>query len=186
MLACDVKTATLEIVDPQVPADQRVLADYQKVPTSICMRSGATPPGGITTEVVLGGANPANLDVKGKLVLGQRGSKVALAKAGAVGMILDFTENFRLADERGWVTFGGKGWSFTRGSSPLVLFDYASGIGALAQAAGPRTCEGARLWRQPVLRRCLSLGDWSAPRNGWAGWRRGPLAWPSVRAGRAR
>ena len=36
-LAWDVKSATLEIVEPVVPADQRVLADYQKVPASICM-----------------------------------------------------------------------------------------------------------------------------------------------------
>src|ERR1700761_3578815 len=48
-LAWDVKTATLEIVEPAVPADQRVLADYQKVPASICMWSGPTPPGGVTT-----------------------------------------------------------------------------------------------------------------------------------------
>ena len=44
-LAWDVKTATLEIVEPEVPADMRVLADYQKVPTSACMWSGPTPPG---------------------------------------------------------------------------------------------------------------------------------------------
>ena len=31
-LAWDIKTGTLEIVDPAVPADQRVLADYQRVP----------------------------------------------------------------------------------------------------------------------------------------------------------
>src|SRR5437870_3933226 len=53
-LAWDVKVGTLEIVDPAVPADQRVLADYQKVPTSMCMWSGPTPPGGVLTEVVLG------------------------------------------------------------------------------------------------------------------------------------
>src|SRR4051812_44207196 len=44
-LAWDVKAGTLEIIDPAVPADQRVLADYQKVPTSIGMWSGPTPPG---------------------------------------------------------------------------------------------------------------------------------------------
>src|SRR3954468_6123029 len=52
-LAWDVKVGTLEIVDAAVPADQRVLADYQKVPTSIGMWSGPTPPGGVVTEVVL-------------------------------------------------------------------------------------------------------------------------------------
>src|SRR5881628_3615646 len=42
-LAWDVKVGTLEIVDPAVPADQRMLADYRKVPTSIGMWSGPTP-----------------------------------------------------------------------------------------------------------------------------------------------
>jgi hypothetical protein len=41
-LAWDVHVGTLEIVEPQVAADQRVLADYQKVPTSVC--SGAASP----------------------------------------------------------------------------------------------------------------------------------------------
>ena len=53
-LAWDVKVGTLEIVEPAVPAEQRMLADYQKVPASICMWSGPTPPGGVVTEVVLG------------------------------------------------------------------------------------------------------------------------------------
>src|SRR3954462_5451719 len=82
-LAWDVKVGTLEIVDPQVPADQRVLADYQKVPASICMWSGPTPPGGVGTEVVLGGTGSPQQDLKGKLVLGARGSKRAVAAAGA-------------------------------------------------------------------------------------------------------
>src|SRR5712691_8489703 len=38
-LAWDIKVGTLEIVEPQVPAAQRVLADYQKIPTSIGMWS---------------------------------------------------------------------------------------------------------------------------------------------------
>src|SRR6185369_3182663 len=35
-LAWDVKVGTLEILDPQVPAEQRMLADFQKIPTSLC------------------------------------------------------------------------------------------------------------------------------------------------------
>ena len=122
-LAWDVKTATLEIVEPAVPADQRVLADYQKVPASICMWSGPTAPGGVVTEVVLAASGAPQPDVKGKLVLGGRSSKRALAAAGALGIISDTTENRELADERGWVnSFGDNGWSFTKGSAPLVCF----------------------------------------------------------------
>src|SRR5205809_1468571 len=102
-LAWDVHVGTLEIVEPQVPAEQRVLADYQKVPTSLCMWSGPTPPGGVVTEVVAPSGSLQGVDLKGKLVLGQRGSKTALWKAGALGIISDTTENRDLADERGWV-----------------------------------------------------------------------------------
>jgi hypothetical protein len=52
-LAWDIRVGTLEIVDPYVPPDLRLLADYQRVPASIGMWSGPTPKGGITTEVVL-------------------------------------------------------------------------------------------------------------------------------------
>jgi hypothetical protein len=120
-LAWDVKVGTLEILDPTVPADMRVLADYQRVPTSIGMWSGPTPVGGVTTEIVLPSANLEN--VKGKLALGQRNAKVALAKAGALGLISENTENPALVDERGWVnSFGDNGWSFTKDSAPLVCF----------------------------------------------------------------
>jgi hypothetical protein len=136
-LAWDVKVGTLEIVEPQIPGDQlpaemRVLADYQKFPSSLCMWSGPTPVGGVVTDVVLAPddpaaraavAAPAHVDLKGKLVLGGRSSKATLAKAGALGLISEHTENADLVDERGWVnSFGDNGWSFTKGSAPLVCF----------------------------------------------------------------
>ncbi len=123
-LAWDLSVGTLEIVDPPVPVDMRVLADYQRVPCSIGMWSGPTPAGGVTTEIVLASGNWKNSDLKGKLVLGPPlGSKRALAKAGALGLISERTENRALLDERGWVnSFGDNGWSFTKGSAPLVCF----------------------------------------------------------------
>jgi hypothetical protein len=122
-LAWDVHTGTLEIVEPQVPANQRVLADYRSAPASVCMWSGPTPPGGVVAEVVAPAGNPENEEIKGKMILGQRGSKSALGKAGALGIISEATENRDLADERGWVnSFGDNGWSFTKGSTPLVCF----------------------------------------------------------------
>jgi hypothetical protein len=122
-LAWDVHTATLEIVEPRVSADQRVLADYQKVPASVCMWSGPTPAGGAVAEVVAPAGNIEGMDLKGKMVLGQRVAKSALWKAGALGIISESTENRDLVDERGWVnSFGDNGWSFTKGSAPLVCF----------------------------------------------------------------
>lgn len=122
-MAWDPHVATLEIVSPQVPEDMRVLADYQQVPTSLCMWSGPTPPGGVETEIVLPPKDIRTADLKGKLVLGDHIPKAELAKAGALGMIHESTVNPALLDERDWVnSFGDNGWSFTKGSAPLVCF----------------------------------------------------------------
>ncbi len=129
-LAWDVKQAQLEIVEPAVSAELRVLADYEKVPTSLGMWSGPTPPGGVTAEVVeLTEASPEaieKLKVKGKLVLTSQnpaGFKWLLARKGALGAINAFTENSDLKDGRQWVNaWGDNGWAFTRGNSPLLCF----------------------------------------------------------------
>ncbi|HZO53108.1 MAG TPA: M28 family peptidase [Bryobacteraceae bacterium] len=123
-LAWDVKTGTLEIVEPEVPADQRVLADFQKSPASLAMWSGPTPAGGVVTEVVLAPRNLQGVDAKGKLVFGLGGgAKMAAVRAGALGLISDNTENRDLLDERGWInSFGDKGWAFNKGDTPLVCF----------------------------------------------------------------
>jgi len=44
-LAWDARSARLEILDESVPAASRVLADYRRVPASLGMWSGPTPPG---------------------------------------------------------------------------------------------------------------------------------------------
>jgi len=113
-LAWDVKAARLEIVDPPLPRDIATLADYQRIPASLGMWSGATPPEGGTAEIVnLSDADPskiAQLDLKGKLVLvGQNpaGFKWALVKAGAIGAINAFTENPSLQDGRQWINAWG-------------------------------------------------------------------------------
>src|ERR1700723_679855 len=51
-MAWDVTQAKLEIIEPAVPADQAVLADFDKVPTSLGMWSGSTPPEGVSAEIV--------------------------------------------------------------------------------------------------------------------------------------
>jgi len=88
------------------------------------MWSGPTPGGADTvTEVVSAPEHPEGANLTGKLVLGRRGSKAALAKAGALGIISDTTENPDLVDERGWVnSFGDNGWGFSKGNAPLVCF----------------------------------------------------------------
>jgi hypothetical protein len=122
-MAWDAHVGTLEIVSPKVPEDMRLLADYQRVSASLCMWSGPTPAGGVETEIVLPPKDLQNADLKGKLVLGGRLSKTALAKAGALGMIHESATNPALLDERDWVnSFGDKGWAFNKGDTPLACF----------------------------------------------------------------
>jgi hypothetical protein len=129
-LAWDVKEARLEILEPAVPEAERTIADYQKVPCSVCMWGGPTPPEGITAQVVdLKDAKPeaiAKLDLHGKLVLTPHNAadlKWALVRAGAVGAINTFSENPNLLDGRQWVNaWGDNGWGFTKISTPLICF----------------------------------------------------------------
>src|SRR6266480_6453662 len=99
-LAWDVKSARLEIVDPPVPSDIATLTDYQKIPASLGMWSGATPPEGVMAEVVsLSDADLPKLGemhLTGKLVLlnqNSAGFKWALVKSGALGANTTTTEN---------------------------------------------------------------------------------------------
>ena len=129
-LAWDAKQARLEILDPALPYAERTLADFQKVPCSLCMWSGPTPPEGITAEVVdLKETKPeviAKLDLRGKLVLTPENAadlKWPLVKAGALGAINTFTEDPSLPDGRQWVNaWGDNGWAFTKISTPLLCF----------------------------------------------------------------
>src|SRR5258708_37177786 len=50
-MAWDVKQGTLELLGPDIPDSMRGLADYEKVPSSIGMWSGPTPPEGVTADV---------------------------------------------------------------------------------------------------------------------------------------
>jgi len=110
-IAWDAHSARLEIVSPQVPEDMRVLADYQKTPTSLCQWSGPTPSGGVETEIVLRPKDIRNADLKGKLVLGRHMSKTDLKQAGALGMVRESRVNRTLLDERDWENdFGDNGW----------------------------------------------------------------------------
>jgi len=140
-LAWDVKSARLEIVDPPVPSDIATLADYQKIPASLGMWSGATPPEGVMAELVslpdadLPGLGEMHLT--GKLVLMNQnpaGFKWALVKSGALGAINTFSENPSLENGRQWINaWGDQGWGFTKGSTPLLSFSISPREGALVR-----------------------------------------------------
>ncbi|MBZ5594833.1 MAG: M28 family peptidase [Acidobacteriia bacterium] len=122
-IAWDVKQARLELIDANVPAEFRVLADREKVPASLGMWSGPTPPGGVTADVVEWNETG---DMRGKLVLTEQNPanlKWDLAKKGVLGAINAFTENPELRDGRQWINaWGDNGWAFTKGSAPLLCF----------------------------------------------------------------
>lgn len=128
-LAWDVKSATLEILN-DVPADKKILADYGKIPASLGMWSGSTPPEGVEAEIVAVTkpelAGPPSPRLKGKLVLmdvNPAGHKWWLVKAGALGAVNTFTENPALADGRQWINaWGDSGWAYTKTSTPLLSF----------------------------------------------------------------
>src|SRR2546428_2899651 len=138
-LAWDAKSARLEILDPTVRLADRILADYEKIPTSLGMWSGPTPPEGITAEVVeVHGEDAAAIakrPLKGKFALTNNNPanfKWALVKAGAVGAINAFTENSDLHDGRQWINaWGDNGWAFTKGSTPLISFSISPRQAAL-------------------------------------------------------
>ena len=141
-LAWDVKSAHLEILDETVPAASRVLADYEKIPSSLGMWSGPTPSAGITAEVVdvkkSDTRKLAQMDLRGKLALTEENPaniKWLLVKAGALGAINTFTENPGLADGRQWINaWGDDGWAFTKRSTPLLSFSVTPRQAALMRS----------------------------------------------------
>jgi hypothetical protein len=140
-LAWDAKEARLELLEPALPLNERILADFQKVPCSLCMWSGSTPPEGITAEVVdLKETKPeaiVKLDLRGKLVLTPENAadlKWPLVKAGALGAINAFSENPSLLDGHQWVNaWGDNGWAFTKISTPLLCFSISPREAALVR-----------------------------------------------------
>ena len=127
-LAWDVRHAQLEIIAPDPSPEFRILADYEKVPASLGMWSGPTPPGGTVAEIVdvAKESDLDRLDVKGKLVLTSEnpaGFKWNLVRKGALGAINAFTENPDLKDDRQWINaWGDNGWAFIKSSTPLLSF----------------------------------------------------------------
>src|SRR6476661_4736534 len=110
--------------DPQF----RILADYEKVPASLGMWSGPTPPGGTVAEIVdvPKESDLDRIDVKGKLALTSENPanfKWKLVRKGALGAINAFTEDPDLKDDRQWINaWGDNGWAYIKSSTPLLSF----------------------------------------------------------------
>ncbi len=99
-----VNSAELRLVEPE----EKLIVTYQDTPQSLHTHSNATPPEGVTAELVEvgSGTKPADYegkDVKGKFVLAtgraKRVHELAVYKYGAAGVITD-TITFEMPDVR--------------------------------------------------------------------------------------
>ena len=87
--AWDARAARLTLADNP----DTVFADYEQIPCSLCMYCPATPPEGVTAEVVIVEDFENAPDVRGKMILTSQsfGKAAALAKkGGAIGILSDF------------------------------------------------------------------------------------------------
>ncbi|MEJ2010051.1 MAG: M28 family peptidase, partial [Acidobacteriota bacterium] len=121
--AADVLRATVDILSPV----RRRLIDYQQNPWHVAQWSGATPPGGLTSDVVIVDL-PEHLD---RLPSGGLSEKIVLtrqplhllwvkaAKKGAAGIISDHPVHGR-PDAVWWQKLGWGGIPFGTGADPIV------------------------------------------------------------------
>ncbi len=139
-LAWDAGEATLELVEPQVPAESRVLARRLDVPNALVMWSAPTPPGGVEGEVLAlekGTVEEcAGLAVEGKIVFAPRDPreiKGIVAKKHGLGLVSDYARNRALRDATFWVNgWGDKpgSWMMTADDSRLFGFSLSPAKGA--------------------------------------------------------
>jgi len=119
----NVKQATLEVIEPQLPDDFRYLCNYLDNPTSLNAWSAPTPPGGIQTELVLMETDDpeelGRLNAQGKIVLtsaNTRTLKRYLDRHGIPGFVSDNIEevnaDFTTANQlfNGWSDLPGGWW----------------------------------------------------------------------------
>ncbi len=133
-LGWDVKQATLEVIEPNLPDEFRYLCNYLDNPTSLNCWSAPTPPGGIETELVLmEGSDPAELarlNARGKIVLtgaGTRGLKRNLDPNGILGFVGDQIEeqNVDFVNANQWLN----GWSDLPGGWWFTSYDSKNNFG---------------------------------------------------------
>jgi aminopeptidase YwaD len=125
-LAWDVSSARLEI------AGGRPLASYTEVPQSLVMWSAPTPREGIEAELLIlrdgTAAELAGTDARGKILFTPghpTALKAAAARAGAVGIVSDWTKAKGLPDVHQWINTGSDtpgGWAMHAHDSRLWGF----------------------------------------------------------------
>ncbi len=111
-LAWDCEEATLEIVAPELPERQRLLARYTDVPSSVAMWSAPTPGEGVEGELVaLEEGTPEECarragELRGKVALSPQHPqkiKAACADAGALGIVSYYTATPKLQNTVQWI-----------------------------------------------------------------------------------
>jgi len=129
-IAWDIKEATLEVLEPKVEGDQRILANWTDVPNSIVMWCAPTPSEGLEAEVVdisgLSDHELADIPLKGKMLFGRTLMKMLAARKEAAGVILDTSMREDIpAEATRWVNAWGDKpgtWMMNKHDSKLVGF----------------------------------------------------------------
>lgn len=163
-LSWDVAEATLDLLGPSA----RRLANYRSQPQSLVTWSAPTPPAGAEGELLVlehGTADElSGVDARGRIVFTPKHPtemKAAAARAGALGIVSDWTRAKELPDVRQWINTWSDapgGWAMHAGDSRLWGF-------TLSPREGQRLREEARANDAPLrLRVCVESrlydGDW--------------------------
>ena len=157
-LGWDVSTMRLSLVTKVAGITDPVLADYSREPLSAVKHSVATPPEGITADLVTEAQMKAGEDVRGCFVLlnqatRPRGQVVrTLLDLGALGWVSDYLEDpHTTPDSVSWINAGTEhnSWHVQAGDRDFISFQITPRTGLALRAA----CESG-----PVKVHALSDG----------------------------
>ena len=156
--------STLEIVDPALPENERMLADTDVEPLNAVIWSPPTPEGGVTAELVsLQSATSEDWsEFAGKIVLCNRSPIGAmrrkLALSGAVGLV-SYVENTLETnpDDVRWMNgVGWSGWYYVKGNKMLWNYSITPRKGArLAE----RLASGEKITLKAVMNTRVYEGE---------------------------
>lgn len=157
-LGWDVSTMRLSLVTKVSGISDPVIADYEREPLSAVKHSVATPPEGITADLVTEAQMKAGEDVRGCFVLlnqatRPRGEVVrTLLDLGALGWVSDYLEDpHTTPDSVSWINAGTEynSWHVQAGDRDFISFQITPRTGLALRAA----CESG-----PVKVHALSDG----------------------------
>ena len=139
-MSWNVHEATLEITDPSLEDDRRILAQWSECPNSLVMWSAPTPPEGATAELVAlkegTGKELESLDISGKIVFTPghpTGIKAVVSRRGGIGIVSDWLRAKNKQDVVQWINTWSDspgGWAVHESDSRIWGFSISRRKGA--------------------------------------------------------